>query len=134
MASTAFTVQDFVRLGPLHRTVKHSLQDDLSTLYVTREDLVDRLAVHPLVLHRNLARQQDAHNRFATATTRATGLMKQDVFATRRPDVFPKLIKHFAASCSVLARGRAHLNVNVIGRRSTPSRLARSAEEFLIIV
>ena len=109
-APLAAAGEDLVLGDPLDGPVQHVLQHRAAAQHVGGEDLVDQLAIDPLVLDRHLAGHEDADDRLAAAAAGAAGAMQEDVAAARGGDVLAELVEHFVGPGGLLARGRADLD------------------------
>ena len=107
--------EDFALGHRLGRAVQHAVQQRLAAQDVLGEDIVDGLAVHPLVLHRHLPGDQHADDGLAAAAASAAGAVEEDVGAAGSGHVVAEFGRHVVGPGGLLAGGRADLDADRAG-------------------
>jgi hypothetical protein len=90
--------------------VKQEFSDGLAAKNMTSENLMDDLAVDPLVFNRNAMRKNNPNDRLATTATSAARPGQGYIRAAGRNNVFLEFLENIIGAGGVFACGRTDLN------------------------
>jgi hypothetical protein len=110
----------FRRMAPFQKPVLKRI----ALKHMTGENFMHCFPIDQLILYRGGIGQADGHDRFTTASTRATGSMEKDILTTGGGDVFSKFVEHLNRPGGVFAGSRADLDKDRL--------LGKGGEEFFL--
>ena len=132
-AALAGAEEEFLERQGLGGAVEHVAEHRLSAEDVLGENLVDGVAVHALIFHRDLAGHQHADDRLATAAAGAAGLPHDDILSAGGGDVLAEFGEHLGGAGGVLAGGRADGDADFRRVLACGQRALGLVGEFLVL-